>query len=122
MIRAASRKKAEAYVKSIGVGDTCYFGPEAEFFRGSTTCAGAPIRTTPAIRSISTELPFNTGKAYEGGNTGFRPGPKGGYFPVPPIDSLQDMRGEMLSIMNEIGLGRLRSTTTKWPPHSTNWV
>jgi glutamine synthetase len=96
-------KKAEAYVKSLGVGDTCYFGPEAEFFvfddvRWSTD----PNNTGYSFDS--TELPFNTGKAYEGGNTGFRPGPKGGYFPVPPIDSLQDMRGEMLSIMNEIGL------------------
>ncbi len=52
----------------------------------------------------STELPFNTGKSYEGGNLGHRPGPKGGYFPVPPIDSLQDMRGEMLQVMGEIGL------------------
>jgi glutamine synthetase len=96
-------KKAEAYVKSAGVGDTAYFGPEAEFFvfddvRWSTD----PNNTGYSFDS--TELPFNTGRAYEGGNNGFRPGPKGGYFPVPPIDSLQDIRGEMLSIMTEIGL------------------
>ncbi len=96
-------KKAEAYVKSGGFGDTCYFGPEAEFFvfddvRWSTD----PNNTGYSFDS--TELPFNTGKAYEAGNMGHRPGPKGGYFPVPPIDSLQDMRGEMLSYMKEIGL------------------
>ncbi|MGE0830602.1 MAG: type I glutamate--ammonia ligase [Hyphomonadaceae bacterium] len=96
-------KKAEAYVKSGGFGDTAYFGPEAEFFvfddvRWSTD----PNNTGYSFDS--TELPFNTGKAYEAGNMGHRPGPKGGYFPVPPIDSLQDMRGEMLAVMKEIGL------------------
>src|SRR5215475_3454519 len=96
-------KKAEAYVKSSGAGDIAYFGPEAEFFvfddvRWSTD----PNNTGYSFDS--TELPFNTGKAYEGGNQGHRPGPKGGYFPLPPIDSLQDMRGEMLQVMGEIGL------------------
>ncbi|MBR9834060.1 MAG: type I glutamate--ammonia ligase [Alphaproteobacteria bacterium] len=96
-------KKAEAYMASCGVGDTAYFGPEAEFFvfddvRWSTD----PHNTGYAFDS--TELPANTGKAYEMGNMGHRPGPKGGYFPVPPIDSEQDMRSEMLSIMGELGL------------------
>ncbi|NWG54566.1 MAG: type I glutamate--ammonia ligase [Hydrogenophilaceae bacterium] len=96
-------KKAETYLKRTGIGDTAYFGPEAEFFvfddvRWSTD----PHNTGYAFDS--TELPFNTGKAYEAGNLGHRPGPKGGYFPVPPIDSLQDMRGEMLAVMKEIGL------------------
>jgi glutamine synthetase len=96
-------KKAETYLKSSGVGDTAYFGPEAEFFvfddvRWSTE----PWNT--GYLFDSTELPVNTNKPYEGGNMGHRPGPKGGYFPVPPIDSLQDMRGEMLSLMGELGL------------------
>ncbi len=96
-------KKAENYLKSTGIGDTAYFGPEAEFFvfddvRWSTD----PHATGYAFDS--TELPANTGKVYEGGNMGHRPGPKGGYFPVPPIDSLQDMRGEMLATMKELGL------------------
>jgi glutamine synthetase len=96
-------KKAENYVKSLGVGDTCYFGPEAEFFIFDDVRYSTDPNNT-GYSFDSTELPFNSGKAYEGGNSGYRPGPKGGYFPVPPIDSLQDMRGEMLSIMNEIGL------------------
>jgi glutamine synthetase len=96
-------KKAEAYVKSSGAGDTAYFGPEAEFFvfddvRWSTD----PWNTGYSFDS--TELPVNSGKAYDEGNMGHRPGPKGGYFPVPPVDSLQDMRSEMLSVMKEIGL------------------
>jgi glutamine synthetase len=96
-------KKAEAYVKSSGAGDVAYFGPEAEFFvfddvRWSTD----PWNTGYSFDS--SELPVNTSKQYEGGNLGHRPGPKGGYFPVPPIDSLQDMRGEMLEIMGQLGL------------------
>ncbi|KCZ50678.1 glutamine synthetase [Hyphomonas pacifica] len=96
-------KKAEAYVKSSGVGDTVFFGPEAEFFvfddvRWSTD----PHKTGYSFDS--TELPVNTGKEYPMGNMGHRPGPKGGYFPVPPVDSEQDMRSEMLSVMADIGL------------------
>lgn len=96
-------KRAEAYLKSTGVGDTAFFGPEAEFFvfddvRWNTE----PHKTGYSFDS--TELPANTGRDYEMGNMGHRPGPKGGYFPVPPIDSEQDMRSEMLSVMGELGL------------------
>ncbi|MEM1146316.1 MAG: type I glutamate--ammonia ligase [Pseudomonadota bacterium] len=96
-------KKAEAYLKSTGVGDTAYFGPEAEFF----VFDDVRWNTEPHMTGYSfdsTELPANTGKAYEMGNMGHRPGPKGGYFPVPPVDSEQDMRSEMLSVMGELGL------------------
>jgi glutamine synthetase len=96
-------KKAEAYMAASGVGDTAYFGPEAEFFifddvRWNT----APHKTGYSFDS--TELPANTGREYDMGNMGHRPGPKGGYFPVPPVDSEQDMRSEMLSVMGELGL------------------
>ena len=96
-------KRAEAYLQASGAGDTAYFGPEAEFFvfddvRWST----APHDTFYAFDS--TELPANTGTQYEYGNMGHRPGPGGGYFPVPPVDSAQDMRSEMLSVMDKLGL------------------
>jgi glutamine synthetase len=95
--------KALAYVQAAGIGDTVYFGPEAEFFvfddvRWST----APHDTGYSYDSI--ELPSNTGKEYPEGNMGHRPGPKGGYFPVNPVDSAQDLRGEMLAVMGELGL------------------
>jgi glutamine synthetase len=96
-------KKAEMYLKSSGVGDTAYFGPEAEFF----VFNDVKWNTDPNNTGYSfddPELPFNTGRSYEGGNLGHRPGPKGGYFPVPPVDSLQDMRSEMLTLMSEMGL------------------
>jgi glutamine synthetase len=96
-------KKALTYVKAAGVGDTVYFGPEAEFFifddvRWST----AAHDTSYAYDSV--ELPANTGKVYPEGNMGYRPGPKGGYFPVNPVDSAQDLRGEMLAVMGELGM------------------
>ena len=96
-------KKALAYTKSANVGDQVYFGPEAEFFvfddvRWST----APNQTGYMFDSI--ELPYNTAKEYPEGNRGHRPGPKGGYFPVNPIDSGQDLRGEMLEVMGQLGL------------------
>ena len=96
-------KKAEAYMASSGVGDTAYFGPEAEFF------VFDDVRWNPDPHKTgysfdSTELPANTDRAYDMGNMGHRPGPKGGYFPVPPVDSEQDMRSEMLSVMGELGL------------------
>ncbi len=96
-------KKALAYIQSAGVGDTVYFGPEAEFFvfddvRWST----AAENTGYSFDSI--ELPSNTSKVYPEGNLGHRPGSKGGYFPVNPVDSGQDLRGEMLAVMGELGL------------------
>jgi glutamine synthetase len=96
-------KRAEAYIKSSGVGDTAYFGPEAEFFIFDDVRWNTDPNNT-GYSFDSTELPYNTGKVYEGGNMGHRPGPKGGYFPVNPIDSAQDLRGEMLQVMKEIGL------------------
>lgn len=96
-------KKAEAYMNSSGVGDTAYFGPEAEFFIfDDVRWSSAPHKT--GYQFDSTELPANSDRQYEMGNMGHRPGPKGGYFPVPPVDSEQDMRSEMLSVMGELGL------------------
>lgn len=96
-------KKAEAYLKSSGVGDAAFFGPEAEFFVFDDVRWNTDPHKT-GYEFDSTELPANTGKVYETGNMGHRPGPKGGYFPVPPIDSEQNMRSEMLTVMGEIGL------------------
>jgi glutamine synthetase len=96
-------KKALAYVQSSGVGDTVFFGPEAEFFvfddvRWNT----APHDTRYSFDS--SELPANTGAEYAEGNLGHRPSTKGGYFPVNPVDSGQDLRGEMLAVMRDLGL------------------
>ncbi len=95
-------RKAEAYAASAGIGDAVYFGPEAEFFvfddvRFSTN----PYDTGFVLDS--TELPTNSDTPYEGGNLGHRIRTKGGYFPVPPMDSAQDMRGEMLAAMAAMG-------------------
>ncbi len=96
-------KKAEAYMRSTGVGDTVYFGPEAEFFVFDDVRFNAdPYHT--GFEVDSTELPSNMPTEYETGNLGHRPRTKGGYFPVPPIDSAQDMRSEMLTVMTEMGV------------------
>ncbi len=96
-------KKAEAYLKSTGLGDEVYFGPEAEFFIfDDVRFSSDPYNT--GFRLDCTELPTNMGTEYEMGNLGHRPRTKGGYFPVPPIDSCQDMRSEMLSVMAEMGV------------------
>ncbi|NBC19567.1 MAG: type I glutamate--ammonia ligase [Alphaproteobacteria bacterium] len=96
-------KKAEAYLQSTGVGTTAFFGPEAEFFVFDDVRWTTDGQKT-GYEFDSVELPANTGRLYETGNMGHRPGPKGGYFPVPPVDSEQDMRSEMLTVMGEIGL------------------
>ena len=96
-------KKAEAYVKSMGVGDTIFFGPKPSS-SCSTTCATRPTPTTPASSSTRSELPINSDTEYEGGNLGHRIRTKGGYFPVPPQDSVQDMRSEMLGAMAKMGV------------------
>ena len=96
-------RKALTHLKASGIGDTAYFGPEAEFFIfDDVRWATAPNDTRYAFDSA--ELPANTGRAYEEGNMGHRPGPKGGYFPVNPVDSAQDLRGEMLGVMGELGM------------------
>jgi glutamine synthetase len=84
-------KRAEAYLKSSGIGDTAYFGPEPEFFifdgvRWKIDMSGCFVKID------SEEASWTTGEKLEGGNSGHRPTVKGGYFPVPPVDSFQDMR------------------------------
>jgi glutamine synthetase len=96
-------KKAEAMVKSMGVGDTVFFGPEAEFFVFDDVRFSAEPYST-GFRLDSAELPTNSSTEYEGGNLGHRVRTKGGYFPVPPQDSVQDMRSEMLGAMAKMGV------------------
>lgn len=96
-------KKAEAYMLSTGVGDTVYFGPEAEFFIFDDVRFSSDMYNT-GFKVDSSELPTNSGTEYEMGNLGHRPRVKGGYFPVPPVDSCQDIRSEMLSVLTEMGV------------------
>ena len=96
-------KAAEAYMRSAKVGDEVYFGPEAEFFVFDDVRFETEQNKT-GYSIDAAEMPQNNGTEYAGGNMGHRPGPKGGYFPVPPVDASQDMRGEMLSIMEELQL------------------
>jgi glutamine synthetase len=96
-------KRAEAYLKSTGIADTAYFGPENEFFIFDDIRWGADI--SGAFYKIdSREAGWNSERAYEDGNFGHRPGVKGGYFPVPPVDALQDIRSAMCSTLEEMGL------------------
>jgi glutamine synthetase len=96
-------RKALVQVQASGVGDTVYFGPEAEFFIFDDVRWSTAAHDT-GYGYDSAELPINTGKDYPEGNMGHRPGPKGGYFPINPVDSAQDLRGEMLSVMGELGM------------------
>jgi len=96
-------KRAEAYLKSSGVGDTAFFGPEPEFFvfddvRWKNEMSGA------SFEIASEEAAWSSNRIMEEGNTGHRPGVKGGYFPVPPVDSLQDVRAAMCQVMEEMGV------------------
>ncbi len=96
-------KRAEAYLKSTGIADTALFGPENEFFIFDDVRWGSDIGK--AFHEIdSSEAGWNSGKAYSEGNTGHRPGVKGGYFPVPPVDSLHDIRSAMCLTLEEMGL------------------
>ncbi len=96
-------KKAEAFLKSTGIGDTIFVGPEAEFFVFDDVRFKAdPYNTSFMLDSA--ELPSNSDTPYEAGNMGHRIRTKGGYFPVPPLDSAQDMRGEMLASMASMGV------------------
>jgi len=96
-------RKAEAYLKSSGVGDTAYFGPEAEFFVFDDVRFDVSMNHT-FYEIDSDEGPYASGKVFEEGNVGHRPGIKGGYFPVPPVDSQSDLRAEMVTVMSEMGM------------------
>ena len=96
-------KRAEAYLNSTGVADTAYFGPEPEFFvfddvKWSNEMSGSSFQVD------SDESAWNSQKHFEDGNIGHRPGVKGGYFPVPPVDSLQDLRSAMCQVLEEMGV------------------
>ena len=96
-------KKAEQYLKDSGIADTAYFGPENEFF------VFDDVKFEDKLGSCffsvdSTEACFNSGKSYDEGNMGHRPLVKGGYFPVPPVDALQDCRSAMVTTLIEMGV------------------
>jgi glutamine synthetase len=99
----STAKRAEAYVKAAGIGDTVYVGPEAEFFMFDDVRFEDGYNSS-YFKIDDIELPTNTATKYETGNLGHRPRAKGGYFPVAPVDSAMDIRGEMVSTMLEMGL------------------
>lgn len=95
--------RAEAYLKSTGIGDTCYFGPEPEFFIFDE--ARWKVSMEHAFFEIdSSSAAWNSGKKYEEGNMGHRPNVKGGYFPVPPVDAFQDLRSAICTTLKSLGL------------------
>ncbi len=95
--------RAEAYLNASGIADIAYFGPENEFFVFDDVKWTTEMGHS-SFQIDSEEASWNSGKTYEDGNTGHRPGVKGGYFPVPPVDSLHDMRSSMCLAMEEMGL------------------
>ena len=96
-------KKAEAYLKTTGIGDTIYFGPEPEFFIFDDVKISNTMEKV-SFQVDSNEGPYNSDKEYPNGNLAHRPGVKGGYFPVPPVDSCQDLRAEALKAMKDMGV------------------
>lgn len=96
-------KRGEAYLKASGIGDTAYFGPEPEFFIFDSVNWSVDMSGS-MCKIHSEEAAWSSADKFEGGNTGHRPGVKGGYFPVPPIDSLQDIRSAMCIALEEMGV------------------
>jgi len=96
-------KRAEAYLKASGLGDTAYFGPEPEFFIFDNVRWGT--QPGDVVFEIDEyEAPWNSGAKFDSGNRGHRPGTKGGYMPVPPVDSSQDLRAEMAGVLESLGI------------------
>ncbi|MDJ0609146.1 MAG: type I glutamate--ammonia ligase [Kiloniellales bacterium] len=95
--------KAQAFMQASGVGDTAVFGPEAEFFVFDDVKFANDMHHC-FFKFMSEEGPYMSGVEMEEGNIGHRPAVKGGYFPVPPVDSGADLRSEMVSVMAEMGL------------------
>ncbi|MGC9457094.1 MAG: glutamate--ammonia ligase [Halothiobacillaceae bacterium] len=96
-------KRAEAFLASTGIADTAFFGPENEFFVFEDVRWGADMSGS-FVKVDSAEAHWNTERVYDDGNMGHRPRVKGGYFPVPPVDSLHDIRQAMCLVLEEMGL------------------
>ncbi len=96
-------KRAEAYLKASGIAEQAFFGPEPEFFIFDSVRYANEMGHT-FFHVDSEEAAWNSGKEYEGGNSGYRPGVKGGYFPVAPLDSLHDIRAEMCKALEAVGI------------------
>ena len=100
--------KAEAYLKSTGIADTAFFGPEAEFYVFDDV--RYDFQANEGYYHIdSIEGAWNTGRVEEGGNRGYKTRFKGGYFPVPPVDHFADIRDDMVARLQEVGLQVERS-------------
>ena len=95
--------RGEAYLKSTGIGDTAYFGPEPEFFIFDSVTWHTDMSGC-SVKIESGEAAWSSIEKYEGGNIGHRPMVKSGYFPVPPVDSLQDIRSAMCLALEEMGV------------------
>lgn len=96
-------KRAEAYLKASGLGDTAFFGPEPEFFVFDNVRWDADMSGS-FVKIDEYEASWSKGAQFDGGNKGHRPTVKGGYFPVPPVDSMQDMRAEMVLVIEQLGI------------------
>jgi glutamine synthetase len=96
-------KRAEAYLKASGVGDKALFGPENEFFIFDSVRYGTEMGKS-FFEIDAVEAAWSSGKNYDDGNRAHRPGVKGGYFPVPPVDSHQDLRSAMCNALEQMGL------------------
>lgn len=96
-------KRAEKHLKKSGHGDAAYFGPEAEFFVFEDVQINSE-QNHVGYKIDSREGPYNAGREYPDGNMGHRPAPKGGYLPETPVDRLADIRGEMVTVMQAMGL------------------
>jgi len=95
-------QRAEDYLKSTGIADTALFGPENEFFVFDSVSWSEDMGQV-SFKIDSEEAAWSSGQQTEAGNTGHRPGVKGGYFPVPPVDSLQDLRSAMCLALEDMG-------------------
>ena len=106
--------RAEEHLKSTGIADSVLFGPEPEFFVFDDVKWHAEM-SSAGYEINSEEAAWSNKKSFEDGNTGHRPDVKGGYFPVPPVDSLHDIRAAMCGAMADM-VWKLKYITTKWAP------